>query len=147
MYADIPLIPSLVRPTICLRQIGCSSEAEEICEHISSASFLAPVVQWIKQLRPKEKLCVRITAGAPSNMTKRLQNISGWYGILAILVAYGLLSFKVINADNLVYQLLNLKGAAGIIIETAAKKDMQPVVLNIVWAAVALMAIIRIVIS
>jgi len=78
---------------------------------------------------------------------KRAQEFSGWYGVMAILIAYGLLSFKVINADGLVYQLLNLTGAAGIIIETAAKKDMQPVVLNIVWAAVALIAIIRIAIS
>jgi hypothetical protein len=34
-----------------------------------------------------------------------------------------------------------------LIIETAAKRDVQPVALNIVWAAVALVAIIRIFIS
>jgi len=78
------------------------------------------------------------------NQTK---NIIGWYGVMAILLAYALLSFKVIDSNMLVYQLLNLTGAAGLIAEAAAKKDTQPVALNIVWAAVALVAIIRIVFS
>ena len=34
-------------------------------EHMHTRSSFAPVVQWIKQLRPKEKLCVRVAAGAP----------------------------------------------------------------------------------
>jgi len=76
-----------------------------------------------------------------------LKNIAGWYGVLAILAAYALLSFKVIGSDSLPYQLLNLTGAGGLIIETAAKRDVQPVVLNAIWAAVALVAIIRITIS
>ncbi|HSX05109.1 MAG TPA: hypothetical protein VLF69_01425 [Candidatus Saccharimonadales bacterium] len=75
------------------------------------------------------------------------ENVVGWYGVLAILLAYGLLSFKVLQADSLPYQLLNLTGAGGIIYETAAKKDIQPVALNIVWGLVALVAIIRIIIS
>jgi DNA-binding XRE family transcriptional regulator len=32
-------------------------------------SSFAPIVQWIKQLRPKEKLYVRIVVGAPNFMT------------------------------------------------------------------------------
>ncbi len=72
---------------------------------------------------------------------KSARNIIGWYGVLAILVAYTLLSFKLIGSNTLIYQLLNLTGAAGLIIEAASKKDTQPVVLNIVWAAVAVVAI------
>jgi len=78
---------------------------------------------------------------------KQTKNLIGWYGVLAILLAYVLISFKVLDANSLPYQLLNLTGAIGLIIETAAKKDTQPVLLNLVWAAVALVAIIRIFIS
>ncbi len=76
-----------------------------------------------------------------------LRNILGWYGVIAILLAYTLLSFKEITPSSLPYQLLNLTGALGIMYEAFAKRDIQPVVLNIVWAAVALVAIFRIVIS
>lgn len=69
-------------------------------------------------------------------------NIAGWYGVLAILAAYALLTFGVVAAKSYAYQLLNLTGALGIITEAAAKKDVQPVVLNIVWAAVAVIALI-----
>lgn len=78
---------------------------------------------------------------------KKLQNIIGWYGVLAILVAYILLTFRVIGASGLVYQLLNLTGAGGIVYETASKKDVQPAALNAIWALVALIAVIRILIS
>lgn len=70
----------------------------------------------------------------------------GWYGVLAILAAYALLSFNVIAPDSYMYQLLNLTGALGIVTETAYKKDSQPAVLNAVWAMVALTAIIRLMI-
>jgi hypothetical protein len=47
-----------------LRKSGARRKAK-ICKHILCYSFLAPIVQWIKQLRPKEKLYVRIVVGAP----------------------------------------------------------------------------------
>lgn len=69
----------------------------------------------------------------------------GWYGVLAVLAAYGLISFGLITVDSYLYQLLNLTGALGIVVETVNKKDRQPAVLNAVWAAVALIAIIRLI--
>jgi hypothetical protein len=39
--------------------------------HITHLS-LAPVVQWIKQLRPKEKLAVRVRSGAPQESLMKL---------------------------------------------------------------------------
>ena len=74
---------------------------------------------------------------------KKYVNIFGWYGVLAILTAYLLLSLSVIKSDTLSYQLLNLSGAIGLIIEARSKKDTQPVVLNIVWAAIALVAVCK----
>ena len=76
-------------------------------------------------------------------MKTKLIPYLGWYGVFAILGAYVLVSFNVIVAKSYVYQLLNLTGALGIVLEAASKKDKQPVVLNIVWAIVALAAIIQ----
>lgn len=71
-----------------------------------------------------------------------VQNI-GWYGVIAILLAYGLLSFHVLTPDSLWYLILNLTGAVAIAYEARSKHDRQPMVLNIIWALVAILAIIR----
>lgn len=76
-------------------------------------------------------------------MRSKTSAYAGWYGVFAILIAYALLSFGVIVSRSYVYQLLNLTGALGIVAEAWSKKDRQPAVLNVVWAAVALMAVVR----
>lgn len=80
-------------------------------------------------------------------MKHKAENYFGWYGVLAILLAYLLLSFNVIASKSLSYQLLNLTGALGIIVEAVSKKDAQPAVLNGAWAAIAILAIVRIMIN
>lgn len=72
--------------------------------------------------------------------------IAGWYGAVAILAAYVLVSFSVIPGDGLLFQLLNLTGALGIVVIALYKKVRQSIVLNIFWSAVALIAIINILI-
>lgn len=73
-----------------------------------------------------------------------LAEIAGWYGAIAILTGYTLVSFEIISSDTLVFQLLNLTGALGIIAIAAYKRVAQSIVLNIVWSAVAIIAIINI---
>lgn len=80
-------------------------------------------------------------------MKHKAENYIGWYGVAAILVAYLLVSFNVIAAKSFGYQLLNLTGAIGIIVEALTKKDVQPAVLNAVWAVIALLAIVRLVLE
>jgi predicted membrane metal-binding protein len=80
-------------------------------------------------------------------MKHKAENYFGWYGVLAILLAYLLLSFNVIVSKSLSYQFLNLTGALGIIVEAMSKKDAQPAILNGAWAAIAILAIVRIVIN
>lgn len=80
-------------------------------------------------------------------INKQLAEILGWYGAAAILLAYALVSFKVIPADGYIYQILNLSGAIGIVVISTIKKAKQPAVLNIFWAAIALIAIIGLTIS
>lgn len=73
---------------------------------------------------------------------KNIAELFGWYGAVAILLAYGLVSFKIISADGYLYQLLNLTGALGILTISLIKKARQPAALNIAWAIIALVAII-----
>ncbi len=70
-------------------------------------------------------------------------SLLGWYGVLAILVAYLLISFNALTPTSAAYQMLNLTGALGIIVETIGKKDYQPMALNVIWALVALVALIQ----
>ncbi|HVQ43488.1 MAG TPA: hypothetical protein VMT30_00795 [Candidatus Saccharimonadia bacterium] len=78
-------------------------------------------------------------------MNRKLIEFAGWYGTVAIVLAYALVSFKIVAADSALYQLLNLTGAAGIIAISALKGVKQSVVLNGFWAAIALVALARIV--
>ena len=76
-------------------------------------------------------------------MKAKLIGILGWYGVLAILSAYGLVSFEIISAKGYIYQILNLTGALSIAAETISKNDKQPAALNLAWAVIALFAIIH----
>lgn len=82
-------------------------------------------------------------------MTKRRETVEalGWYGAGAILLAYALVSFRLIAVHGLVYQLLNLTGALGIATISIRKKALQPAVLNVVWAVIAFSALIGLVVQ
>lgn len=67
----------------------------------------------------------------------------GWIGALLILSAYFLVSFGIMQADQVSWQLLNLFGSAGIVISALPKKDWPAMWLNIIFAAIALIALIR----
>jgi len=84
----------------------------------------------IKKLNSKHKNSYNIFA-----------EIAGWYGALAIIGAYFMISFNFISSDTLFYQLLNLTGAIGILVISIVKKTKQTVLLNIFWAAIAIFAI------
>jgi len=73
-----------------------------------------------------------------------ISEILGWYGVVAIVTSYALMNFGVLSSNTLLYQLLNISGALGIVYDSFKDKDYQPVVLNIIWAIIALIAIIKI---
>lgn len=84
------------------------------------------------------------TATNKRKIQKWLIEAYGWYGATIILVAYFLASFDVISGDGLIYQLLNLTGAIGVVILTVYKRVTQSAVLNLVWAGIALVAVVSI---
>jgi hypothetical protein len=64
--------------------------------------------------------------------------IFGWIGVACILLGYGLSSFGVIDPHSLLYIVLNIVGSFAIIIDAIKDKNYQPVALNIVWMAIAI---------
>ena len=70
----------------------------------------------------------------------------GWYGVVAVVGAYALLSLGILSSNSLTFQVLNLTGAIGIVIDAIDDKNTQPAVLNIIWAIIAIVAIVKILI-
>ena len=77
-------------------------------------------------------------------MTKYFGEILGWYGAIAILVAYALVSFSLVTPTSLVYQLLNLTGGVGIVVNSFKHMAYPSGILNIIWAVVAGVAILKV---
>jgi cell division protein FtsW (lipid II flippase) len=71
-----------------------------------------------------------------------LIEIIGWLGMLLILIAYYLISSKRLEAKSILYQLFNLFGATGIVINAFYHKAFPSLALNTVWALIALWAMI-----
>lgn len=80
-------------------------------------------------------------------MKSTLIHAAGWYGMLAILLAFILVSFELVGPTDLSYQLLNLTGGLGLAAETFTKKAFPATILNVVFAAVALIALIKMALS
>lgn len=84
------------------------------------------------------------TRGAQKKNMKKVSGWLGWYGVVATIAAYILVSFLILPPTSLWYQSLNLTGALGVTIETYYRKDYQPFWLNLVWAIIALAAIVNV---
>lgn len=127
--------------------------------HISELSFnlhesalsndykvLTPYEQrWLGEGRITQFVAAVKVGGIKSVDKKGIIELAGWYGAIAILSAYALVSFVVIAPQGIIYQLLNLTGALGVIIISIYKNVKQSVVLNIFWAGVALVALLQII--
>lgn len=73
----------------------------------------------------------------------KLIELFGWYGTVAIVTAYALVSFSVLQPTDIAYQLLNGTGALGIVLVSFRKRAYQPGMLNIVWTTIAAVAITK----
>lgn len=77
------------------------------------------------------------------HMRKYSIEILGWYGAVVIVVSYFLVSFSLLTTTSFLYQFLNLTGALGIVFVSFNKRVYQPAVLNIIWAVIAFLAIVK----
>ena len=78
---------------------------------------------------------------------EKYENAIGWFGAVATLSAYFLVSFELVKPKDLSYQILNLAGAIGLGIICYFKKTYQPMTVNIIWGIIAVLAIIIIITS
>lgn len=74
---------------------------------------------------------------------KNFIEIFGWIGMMLVLVAYGAVSFLILDSKSVLFQLMNLVGALGIGAVSFYKRAYQPAVLNIAWGLIAIVAMLR----
>ena len=77
-------------------------------------------------------------------MKQKIIQIFGWYGAVAILIAFFLVSFSYILPTSFLYLFLSLSGAVGIALNAFMDKDYPATFLNIIYALVAVLAFIKI---
>jgi hypothetical protein len=74
---------------------------------------------------------------------KTFIDVSGWTGAILILGSFALLSFGKIQARSPLYQWMNVIGALGLIINSGWNGAWPSVALNVVWMAIAVVALQR----
>ena len=70
-------------------------------------------------------------------------DIVGLGGTLAILIAFFLLQAGRLSGTSLLYQLLNLFGAAGVLVSLWGTFNLSVFLLELAWVAVSLYGIVR----
>lgn len=73
----------------------------------------------------------------------RLTEFLGWCGMLALIGAYFMVSFSVIAAEGLAFQLLNLMGGTALVVFALSKEAMQLAILNFFWALIGAVALAK----
>ena len=68
--------------------------------------------------------------------------IIGWYGAVAVLLAYALISFSLVSSTHWLFQVLNLSGAICLAGVAYSKKVYSLVVLNVVWFLIGLFTLV-----
>lgn len=70
-------------------------------------------------------------------------DLLGWVGALGILAAYGLLTVGRWRSESLRYQGANTVAAVALVVWAVSIGAWQSVLLNVVWAAVGLVGVVR----
>lgn len=76
-------------------------------------------------------------------MSSLFVEVAGWTGAVLILSAYVLLSLEKIAAKSVAYQMLNIAGAAGFIVNGVANNALPSATLNVVWMFIGIYALWR----
>ena len=67
--------------------------------------------------------------------------ITGWAGAVTVLLAYGLLSTDRLSSRSRLYQLLNIAGAVGLVINSSWNGAIPSAVVNLIWIGIGVHAI------
>ena len=70
--------------------------------------------------------------------------IVGWIAAVLILTAYAMLSAGKLTGKSVSYQVLNIVGAAGFVVNTAYNGAIPSAVLNVIWVGIGIYALVKI---
>ena len=70
-----------------------------------------------------------------------LIELMGWAGAAAVLVAYGLVSTERVSSRSWSYQLLNIGGAIGLVINSTWNGAVPSAVVNLIWIGIGVYAL------
>ena len=73
-----------------------------------------------------------------------LIEIAGWIAAVLILTAYGLLSAGKLTGKSVAYQVMNIVGAIGFVINTGYNGAYPSAVLNVIWVGIGAWALMKI---
>jgi formate hydrogenlyase subunit 3/multisubunit Na+/H+ antiporter MnhD subunit len=69
--------------------------------------------------------------------------VIGWTGALLIIIAYGLISAGKLDARSRLYQVMNIVGAIGFIVNSGWNGALPSVGLNVVWLCIGVYSLLR----
>jgi hypothetical protein len=84
------------------------------------------------------------TRNAGRERVKLLIEVIGWAGAALILVAYGMLSAGKLSGRSVSYQVMNVVGATGFVINSGYNGAIPSAALNVIWVGIGLFALARI---
>lgn len=70
--------------------------------------------------------------------------ILGWYGSVALICGYFLVSFHFVGAQSFVYQIMNITGAFGLMVLSLFRKVYPLAVLNGFWGIIGCFALLKV---
>lgn len=76
-------------------------------------------------------------------MTKLTMAIIGWSGVVFCTLGYLLLSMKIIRADSLSFQGLNILGGLCLAVTALDTHDLPNAAANVLWMSIGLYALSR----
>jgi cell division protein FtsW (lipid II flippase) len=87
------------------------------------------------------------TAARPAAQYDPLMNLAietiGWVGAVLVLLAYGLLSAHKLDSRSVTYQMLNIGGSIGLVINTLWNGAIPSAAVNLIWMAIGVHALWR----
>ena len=104
---------------------------------------LIRVLPWHGRSRGFESLYLHQELIMNKKQMNTLWELGGWIGVVLILVSYCLLSLGFIDGDNTLYHILILAGSTLVASISFSKQNYQPFVLNIIFAILAIVALVR----
>ncbi|MEV8630445.1 hypothetical protein AB0395_02200 [Streptosporangium sp. NPDC051023] len=74
-------------------------------------------------------------------------DLLGWAGAGAMLYGYAMVSSSRMAGDGMPYQTINLVGAIALMVNTACHSAWPSAILNVVWGAIGLTAVTRMIMT